>query len=243
MPTIHIPAVCSCVSYRLTYSECQPASQPASLLDWLRPAACNTNSEHADCAKAQAVSRRPFHCGGPRSVPSRSMWVSWRTKWHLHKFFAQYFFSSYQYYSASDSYPFIRNGRHMLLATAGAIKSHGSVAMVMFHVIFTNLFVLLRVDITLSQICLSLEYWAIGVYRYWQCSALSDSNDGGDAICLFVHKLLVDIWNFLVIGYRTVMALPFSSIFVHVFCSIVHNSLSFYFLFPFPESSSFIRSY
>jgi len=71
--------------------------------------------------------------------------------------------------------------------------------MVMFHVIVTNLFVSLHVDITFFfQLCLSLEcfncsqYWAIGVYRYWQCSALSDSNDGGDAICLFVHKLLVE---------------------------------------------------
>ena len=35
MPTIHVrvPAVCSCVSYSLTSSECHPAF----LLDWLRP--------------------------------------------------------------------------------------------------------------------------------------------------------------------------------------------------------------
>jgi hypothetical protein len=49
-----------------------------------------TNLFPIGCATAQAVSRRTFYHGGPVSIPGRSMWDLWWTKWYWDR----YFFSS-----------------------------------------------------------------------------------------------------------------------------------------------------
>ena len=79
------------------YCRQQPSSPhwvTASLSAWL-VTVWNANGEPEGRAKAQAgsesVSLRPFHCEGPRSVPSQSMWDMWQTKWQLDKFLCQYF--------------------------------------------------------------------------------------------------------------------------------------------------------
>jgi len=38
---------------------------------------------------AQAVSSPACHCGGPVSIPVRSVWCLWRTQWHWDRFFLQ----------------------------------------------------------------------------------------------------------------------------------------------------------
>jgi len=117
MPAIHIPAVCSCVSYRLTYSECQPAY----LLDWLWLSAVRTASTRVVPRLRQSVAGL-FPAEASVRCQACPCGICGGQSGTCTSFSLSICVSSYQYYSASASYPFSRNRRHTSLATSSAVK-------------------------------------------------------------------------------------------------------------------------